>query len=99
MNFCKRSYQPILRYLYTETIKRRGEISLHEHFKSDFPICSDLKDFLISKLSKHRLLLKFRLQDLSVVLVCGRFRALVMNALSLKCFLNSMSSCFRTDGL
>ena len=32
MNFCKRSYQPILRYLYTEVIKRRGEISLHKHF-------------------------------------------------------------------
>ena len=32
MNFCKRSYQPILRYLYTETIKRGGEISLHKHF-------------------------------------------------------------------
>ena len=29
MNFCKRSYQPILRYLYTETIKRGGKISLH----------------------------------------------------------------------
>ena len=34
MNFCKRSYQPILRYLYTETMKRQGEISLHKHFKS-----------------------------------------------------------------
>ena len=33
MNFCKRSYQPILRCLYTETIKRGGEISLHKHFK------------------------------------------------------------------
>ena len=33
MNFCKRSYQPILRYIYTETIKRGGEISLHKHFK------------------------------------------------------------------
>ena len=32
MNFCKRSYQPILRYLYTETIKHGGEISLHKHF-------------------------------------------------------------------
>ena len=32
MNFCKRSYQPILRYLYTEVTKRRGEISLHKHF-------------------------------------------------------------------
>ena len=32
MNFCKRSYQPILRYLYTETIKRGAEISLHTHF-------------------------------------------------------------------
>ena len=28
LNFYK-SYQPILRYLYTETIKRKGEISLH----------------------------------------------------------------------
>ena len=27
MNFCKRSYQVILRYLYTETKKRRGKIS------------------------------------------------------------------------
>ena len=27
MNFYKRRYQPILRYLYTETIKRPGEIS------------------------------------------------------------------------
>ena len=34
MNFCKRSYQPIFRYLYTEVKKRRGEISLHEHFKN-----------------------------------------------------------------
>ena len=33
MNFCKRSYQPILRYLYTEVTKRWGEISLHKHFK------------------------------------------------------------------
>ena len=33
MNFCKRSYQPILRYLYTKVKKRRGEISLHKHFK------------------------------------------------------------------
>ena len=33
MNFCKRSYQPILRYFYTEVKKRRGEISLHKHFK------------------------------------------------------------------
>ena len=33
MNFCKRSYQSILRYMYTETIKRGGEISLHKHFK------------------------------------------------------------------
>ena len=29
MNFFRRSYQPILRYLYTEVKKRRGEISLH----------------------------------------------------------------------
>ena len=33
MNFNKRSYQPILRYLYTEATKRQGEISLHKHFK------------------------------------------------------------------
>ena len=33
MNFCKRSYHHILRYLYTEIIKRGGEISLHKHFK------------------------------------------------------------------
>ena len=33
MNFCKRRYQLILRYLYTEVKKRRGEISLHKHFK------------------------------------------------------------------
>ena len=33
MNFCKRSYQPILCYLYPEAIKPRGEISLHKHFK------------------------------------------------------------------
>ena len=32
MNFCRRNYQPILRYLYTKTIKRGGEISLHKHF-------------------------------------------------------------------
>ena len=32
MNFYKRRYQLILRYLYTETIKCRGEISLHIHF-------------------------------------------------------------------
>ena len=34
MNFDKRSYQPILRYLYTEAVKRQGEISLHKHFKN-----------------------------------------------------------------
>ena len=39
MNFCKRSYQPILRYLYTETIKRRGEISLHKHFNEPISGC------------------------------------------------------------
>ena len=33
MNFYKRSYQPILRYLYPEAIKCRGEISLHKQFK------------------------------------------------------------------
>ena len=33
MNFCKRSYQPILHYRYTEVKKRRSEISLHKHFK------------------------------------------------------------------
>ena len=33
-NFYKRSYRPILRYLYTEAIKlRQGELSLHKHFK------------------------------------------------------------------
>ena len=32
MNFCKRSYQPILRYLYSEVKKHRREISLHKHF-------------------------------------------------------------------
>ena len=32
MNFYKRSYQLILRYLYTETIKRQDEILLHRHF-------------------------------------------------------------------
>ena len=36
MNFCKRSYQPILRYLYTEVKKRRSEISLYKHFKKHF---------------------------------------------------------------
>ena len=34
MNFYKSSYQLILRYLYTETVKRRGEISLHKHFNN-----------------------------------------------------------------
>ena len=33
MNFRKRSYQPILRSLHTETIKGGGKISLHKHFK------------------------------------------------------------------
>ena len=33
MNQLKKSYQHILRYLYSETIKHRGEISLHKHFK------------------------------------------------------------------
>ena len=36
MNFCERSYQPILRYLYTEVKKRRVEISLHKHFNISF---------------------------------------------------------------
>ena len=35
MNFCKRGYQPILRQLYPEAMKRRGEISLHKHFNLD----------------------------------------------------------------
>ena len=30
MDFCKISYQPILRYLYTEVKKRRGKISLQK---------------------------------------------------------------------
>ena len=34
-NFCKRIYQPILRYLYAETIKRRGKISLYRRFNED----------------------------------------------------------------
>ena len=33
MNFRKRNYQPILRYLDTDVTKRRGEILLHKHFK------------------------------------------------------------------
>ena len=33
MNFYKTSYKPILRYIYTEAIKRQGEISLYRHFK------------------------------------------------------------------
>ena len=32
MNFCKRSYEPILRYLYTEVKKRRNEILWQKHF-------------------------------------------------------------------
>ena len=36
MNFYKGSYQPILRYLYTEALKRQGEISLHKHFNIQF---------------------------------------------------------------
>ena len=51
MNFCKGIYQPILRYLYTEIIKRGGEISLHKHFKKEgvnhgrlFYACSRGKD-------------------------------------------------------
>ena len=35
MNFYKRIYQFILRYLYTETIKRFGEIRLHRHFNTE----------------------------------------------------------------
>ena len=31
---CKRSYQHILRHLYTEVTKCRGEISLHKHFNA-----------------------------------------------------------------
>ena len=38
MNFCQRSYQPMLHYVYTETIKHRGEISLHKHFKQRMPL-------------------------------------------------------------
>ena len=38
MNFYKKSYQLILRYLYTETIKHRGEILLHTHFKDNHAI-------------------------------------------------------------
>ena len=33
MSFYKRSYQLILRYLYTEAIKRWDGISLHRHLK------------------------------------------------------------------
>ena len=42
MNFCKSSYQPILRYLYTETIKRGGEISLHKHFIDLYRSCKEV---------------------------------------------------------
>ena len=38
MNFCKKSYQPILRLLYTEAIKLWGEISLHKHFINDLSV-------------------------------------------------------------
>ena len=38
MNFYKRCYQPILRYLYSEAIKRQGEISLHKLFKYELLI-------------------------------------------------------------
>ena len=34
MNFGKRSFQPILRYLYTKVTKLQGEISLHKHFNT-----------------------------------------------------------------
>ena len=34
-NFCERSYQSILRYLFAETIKRQGKISVRRHFNED----------------------------------------------------------------
>ena len=49
MNFCKRSYQPILRLLYVDTIKRRGKISLHKHLASDVFVNTD-----VSELSRCR---------------------------------------------
>ena len=44
MNFCKRSYQPILRYLCTEVKKRRGEILLHKYFKDGKPLKGGIRD-------------------------------------------------------
>ena len=34
LNFSRKN-QPILRYLYTEVKKRRGDISWHKHYKSN----------------------------------------------------------------
>ena len=54
MNFYKKSYQLILRYLYIETIKRRDEISLHRYFQFLF--------LLNEKMVSH-LFLNMRLMD------------------------------------
>ena len=56
--FCYRSYQPILRYLYTEVTKRRGEISLPKHFNclTQFPEvkkCNFHTDFFIQHVFAH----------------------------------------------
>ena len=40
MDFCKISYQPILRYLYTEVKNRRGEISLQKILMDSISFCS-----------------------------------------------------------
>ena len=69
MNFYKKSYQLILRYLYIETIKRRDEISLHRHFQFLF--------LLNEKMVSH-LFLNMRLMDG----VNGEFLTLLYNIIT-----------------
>ena len=73
MNVYERSYQPILRDLYTEAIKRHGEISLHKHFKKIDSYLENYKFALKSTkfheiLESNKHLTNFRMTNLKLPL-------------------------------
>ena len=69
-NFYKRSYQPILRYLYTEAIKRQGEISLHKHFNCKWSMTLlNYKSISLLKYIKYNLHLNKFILDLYLWIV------------------------------
>ena len=69
MSFDKRSNQLILRYLYTEVTKRRGEISLQIHFKVVTP------PLVLSFRQEIFNLLKLSRSTLTIFSVCRNARS------------------------